>query len=136
MHGLVAFFDDEAFFINTMRKEYCNNKDLNGINFYLTGVSDRSVHVVSLRPELWAGTVGGEAMRDWFWRAVTEPDTIAPRPEALADSVTAPGAMAAGETTAPATFGVPTPGLYGTHDEIHAPATVLLNTPVMVSSAL
>jgi hypothetical protein len=74
-----AFFDDEAFFINTMRREYCNNKGLNGINFYLTGVSDRSVHVVSLRPELWAGAVGGESMRDWFWRAVTDPDTIESR---------------------------------------------------------
>jgi hypothetical protein len=74
-----AFFEDEAFFINTMRQEYCGHKDLNGINFYLTGVSDRSVHVVSLRPELWAGAVAGEVMRDWFRRAVTAPDTIESR---------------------------------------------------------
>lgn len=74
-----AFFDDEAFFINTMRQSYCATKDLNGIHYYLTGVSDRSVHVVTLRPELWAGEVDGEVMRDWFWRAVTEPDTLESR---------------------------------------------------------
>jgi hypothetical protein len=74
-----AFFDDEAFFINTMRESYCATKDLNGIQWYLTGVSERSVHVVSIRPELWAGEVAGETMRDWFWRAVTEPDTLTDR---------------------------------------------------------
>jgi len=74
-----AFFDDEAIFINTMRRSYCETKGLNGIHYYLTGVSDRSVHVVSLRPELWAGAVGGEVMRDWFWRAVTAPDTLESR---------------------------------------------------------
>jgi len=76
-----AFFEEEAHFINTMRREYCGYKDLNGIQFYLTGVSDRSVHVVSLRPDLWQDEVAGETMRDWFWRAVTEPDTLADRAE-------------------------------------------------------
>lgn len=76
-----AFFDDEAFFINTMRQSYCATKDLNGIQYYLTGVSDRSVHVVSIRPDLWAGEVAGEAMRDWFWRAITAPDTLQDRAE-------------------------------------------------------
>ena len=76
-----AFFDDEAFFINTMRRTYCETKDLNGIHWYLTGVSDRSVHVVSLRPELWSAAVDGEVMRDWFLRAVTEPDTLQSRAE-------------------------------------------------------
>jgi hypothetical protein len=76
-----AFFEEEAHFINTMRREYCTSKDLNGIQFYLTGVSDRSVHVVTLRPELWSGTVAGEVMRDWFRRAVDEPDTLEDRAE-------------------------------------------------------
>jgi Pectinacetylesterase len=76
-----AFFEDEAFFINTMRRTYCGSKGLNGIHFYLTGVSDRSVHVVSIRPELWTAAVGGEVMRDWFWRAVTQPDTLQSRAE-------------------------------------------------------
>ncbi len=76
-----AFFDDEAFWINTMRQSYCDTRDLNGIHYYYTSVSDESVHVVSLRPELWAGEVDGETMRDWFVRAVTEPDTLMSRVE-------------------------------------------------------
>ncbi|KPK16775.1 MAG: hypothetical protein AMJ62_03985 [Myxococcales bacterium SG8_38] len=76
-----SFFDDEATFINTMRQSYCDTKDLNGINYYYTSVSSESVHVVSIRPELWVGEVDGEVMRDWFWRAVTEPDTLQSRVE-------------------------------------------------------
>ena len=38
--------------------------------------------MVSLRPELWDGDpVDGEVMRDWFERAVTEPDTLQSRVE-------------------------------------------------------
>jgi hypothetical protein len=76
-----AFFEDEPSFINTLRQTYCATKELNGINFYLTSVSDESVHVVTLRPQLWAGEVAGEVMRDWFVRAVTEPDTVEDRAE-------------------------------------------------------
>ena len=71
--------DDEALFVNTMRREYCGNKDLNGIHFYLTGVSSESVHVVSLRPNLWAAPVAGEVMRDWFRHAIEDPDTLQSR---------------------------------------------------------
>ncbi|MFT7578590.1 MAG: hypothetical protein ACI9MR_000248 [Myxococcota bacterium] len=81
-----AFFSndtpaDEAFWINTFRQSYCDTRDLPGINYYFTSVSDMSVHVVSLRPEHWSGTVDGERMRDWFERAVTMPDTIENRVE-------------------------------------------------------
>jgi hypothetical protein len=76
-----AFFDTEEQWINTMRQSYCDTKDLPGINYYYTSVSDVSTHVVSIRPELWAGEVDGETMRDWFWRAVTEPDTLQNRVE-------------------------------------------------------
>lgn len=76
-----AFFDDEALFINTMRESYCATKDLPGINYYFTSVSDESVHVVSLRPELWKDAVDGEAMRDWFLRATEHPETIQSRVE-------------------------------------------------------
>ena len=76
-----AFFDDEAFFIDTMRGTYCRTKDLNGIHWYLTSASDRSVHVVSLRPEFWAGAVAGETMRDWFRHAIEDPDTLQSRAE-------------------------------------------------------
>jgi hypothetical protein len=83
-----AFFQDEAFWINTFRQAYCDTRDLNGINYYFTSVSDESVHVVSLRPELWEGEVDGETMRDWFERAVTAPDTVQDRAEE-ADFITA-----------------------------------------------
>ncbi len=76
-----AFFDDEVFWINTLRQSYCDTKDLPGINYYFTSVSDVSTHVVSLREELFLGEVDGEVMADWFWRAITEPDTIENRVE-------------------------------------------------------
>jgi hypothetical protein len=70
-----------AQWINTMRQDYCNTKDLPGIQYYYTSVSDESLHVVTLREELWGGMVDGETMKDWFWRAVTEPDSIEDRAE-------------------------------------------------------
>lgn len=76
-----AFFDDEAFWLNTLRQSYCDTRDLPGIQYYFTSVSDESVHVISLREELWLGEVDGEVMSDWFWRAVTEPDTVQDRAE-------------------------------------------------------
>ncbi|MEM7152579.1 MAG: pectin acetylesterase-family hydrolase [Myxococcota bacterium] len=76
-----AFFDDEAFWINTMRQSYCDTRDLPGISYYFTSVSDQSVHVVSIRPDLWVGEVDGETMRDWFSRAVEDPDSIVSRVE-------------------------------------------------------
>jgi len=76
-----AFFEETPHFINTMRRTYCGSKGLNGIHFYLTSVAEQSVHVVSIRPERWAGEVAGETMRDWFWRAVNEPDTLESRAE-------------------------------------------------------
>jgi len=76
-----SYFDDAASFINTMRRTYCETRDLNGINYYYTNVSDESTHVVSLRPELWEGEVDGETMRDWFQRAIDEPDTLQDRVE-------------------------------------------------------
>ena len=76
-----AFFDDEAVWINTMRQSYCDTKDLNGIHYYYTSVSDESIHVVSIRETLWEGSVDGEVMSDWFWHAVSEPDTLQSRVE-------------------------------------------------------
>lgn len=64
-----------------MRRTYCDTKDLNDIHWYLTSASDRSVHVVSLRPEFWGGQVAGETMRDWFRHAMEDPDTLESRAE-------------------------------------------------------
>ena len=68
-----------AKWLNTMRQSYCDTKDLPGINYYYTNVTDQSTHVVTLRSELWTGSVDGEVMSDWFDRAVTQPDTIQSR---------------------------------------------------------
>ncbi len=71
----------QAIWLNTMRKDYCETSVLPGINYYYTSVSTESVHTISLKPELWTGSVDGEMLRDWMWRAVTEPDTIQSRVE-------------------------------------------------------
>jgi len=86
--------DWRAEWINTMRQSYCDNKDLNGINYYYTSVSDESLHVVTLREELWLGAVDGEVMSDWFLRAVTEPDTLQSRVEEANFVDDIPGALA------------------------------------------
>ncbi len=76
-----AFFSDEAQWIDAMRTAYCDTKDLPGIQWYLTSDSRNSVHVVSIRDEFYYGEVVGERMVDWFWRAVTDPDSITDRAE-------------------------------------------------------
>lgn len=76
-----AFFSDDVTWMNTLRQAYCDTKDLPGLHYYFTSVSDESVHVVSVRPNLWEGSVDGEAMKDWFLRAVTDPDTLVNRVE-------------------------------------------------------
>lgn len=76
-----AFFSDEAQWIDAMREAYCETKDLPGIQWYLTSDSVNSVHVVSVRDEFYYGSVAGERMVDWFWRAVTDPDSIEDRAE-------------------------------------------------------
>ena len=73
--------DWRAVWINKMRSDYCDTRDLNGIHYYYTSVPDESLHVVTLREELWLGSVDGEVMSDWFLRAVTEPDTLESRVE-------------------------------------------------------
>ena len=55
---------------------YCETRELPGIHWYLTSVSDESVHVVSLRPELWSGEVDGVVMSDFFEQAFTSPETL------------------------------------------------------------
>ena len=76
-----AFFEDEAQWIDAMRSAYCETKDLPGIQWYLTSDSVTSVHVVSIRDEFFYGDVAGERMSDWFWRAVTDPDSMVDRAE-------------------------------------------------------
>ena len=58
-----AFFDDEAFFINTMRRTYCETKDLNGIHWYLTGDlrSQRARGLAAARAVVGGGRRRGHA---------------------------------------------------------------------------
>ena len=74
-----AYFQDEALWLNTMRQDICDTRNLPGIHYYLTNVTDDQVHCVSIRDELWEGEVDGEVMRDWFWRAISEPDSLESR---------------------------------------------------------
>ena len=76
-----------------MRSDYCDTKDLNGINYYYTSVSNESLHVITLREELWLDSVDGEVMSDWILRAVTEPDTFQSRVEAAKFVADVPGVM-------------------------------------------
>lgn len=71
----------QAQWFNTMRQDFCDTRDLTGIYYYYTGVTAESTHVVTLRPELWAGSVAGEVMSDWFDRAINDPDTLESRTE-------------------------------------------------------
>jgi hypothetical protein len=73
--------DWRAQWFNTMRQDYCDNKDLPGIHFYYTSVSSESTHVVTLREELWLGEVAGEVMADWFEGAISDPDNVQDRAE-------------------------------------------------------
>jgi len=76
-----ACFSDEAHWINTVRQSYCDTKDLQGIHYYFTSISDESLHCVTIRPQLWQGSVDGEIMADWFERAIKEPETLQSRVE-------------------------------------------------------
>ncbi|NQX88471.1 MAG: hypothetical protein HRT77_07385 [Halioglobus sp.] len=74
--GQDSFFTDSPTFVNAIRSAYCETKDLRGIQWYLTSQSDASQHVVSIFDEFYYGDVAGERMVDWFWRAVTDPDSV------------------------------------------------------------
>jgi len=76
-----AFFGDSASFINELRASYCRTRDLDGIQYYFTSVSDEPVHVVTIRPELWESEVDGVTMRDWFQGAIESPDAVVDRAE-------------------------------------------------------
>lgn len=70
-----TFFEDTPAWVNAMRQSYCATRDLNGVNYYLTTVSE-SVHVVSPRDELYSGSVAGTVMSDWLAGAISDPDQV------------------------------------------------------------
>ncbi len=79
----------EAVWMNTLRREYCDTKDLNGIHYYyatefLAKEENRvggGFHVISLRPEFYEREVAGIALRDWLEEAITDSDNVIDRAE-------------------------------------------------------
>jgi len=88
---LDSFFFDEAEWIDTLRRSYCETRDLPGIQYYYTSDSRNSVHVVSIRDDFFYGSVAGERMVDWLWRGVTDPDSVEDRVEEGDFTVDIPG---------------------------------------------
>ncbi len=86
-----AYFQDEAFWINTMREAYCDTKDLQGIHYFLTSVSDESIHCISVRPNLWEVEVDGVSMKEWFTLAINDPDAVTDQAEEASFTTDIPG---------------------------------------------
>ena len=88
-----TFFPDEATWINAMRSAFCDTRDLPGVLYYLTtepGDPTESVHVVSLRPELYEGSVDGAVMSNWLFGGVSDPSSLESRVEESSLSVDIP----------------------------------------------
>jgi hypothetical protein len=86
-----AYFSTREGFVNALRQTFCDTRDLNGVSWYLTGVSSESVHVITPREELWSAPVAGVTLRDWM--AAAAAGERAPSLAEEADLVTAvPGA--------------------------------------------
>jgi hypothetical protein len=67
----------EAHWMNTLRQEYCDTKDLDGIHYYYsTEFGEGGFHVISIRPDLYEREVAGIALRDWMEDAMIDPDNV------------------------------------------------------------
>lgn len=75
-----TFFPDTPSWVNAMRQSVCDTRDLNGVNYYMTTISE-SVHVISVVPELYEGTVDGAVMSEWLGDAISDPDAVQSRIE-------------------------------------------------------
>lgn len=75
-----TFFESTPAWINAMRQSYCDTRDLNGVHYYLTPVSE-SVHVISPNAALYGGSVAGAVMSDWLGGAISDPDQVQSRVE-------------------------------------------------------
>jgi hypothetical protein len=84
-----AFFSDEAHWMNTLRRDYCGTKDLNGIHYYYSTEfkaatpenGSRGFHVISLRQDFYEREVAGISLRDWLAGAISDPDNVVDRAE-------------------------------------------------------
>lgn len=67
----------EAHWMNTLRQDYCDTRDLNGIHYYYsTEFGDGGFHVISIRPDFYEREVAGIALRDWLEDAINDPDNV------------------------------------------------------------
>lgn len=85
-----AFFVDatggelgpEAHWMNTLRQEYCDTKDLDGIHYYYsTEFGPGGFHVISIRPDFFEGEVDGISLSNWMDDAMKNPDGVVDRAE-------------------------------------------------------
>lgn len=86
-----AYFQDTDFWINTMREAYCDTKDLTGIHYFLSSVSDSSIHCITVRPDLWDVPVDGVSMKEWFELAINDPDAVTDQAEEANFTTDIPG---------------------------------------------
>ena len=76
-----TFFNSAPDWINAMRQSYCDTRDLPGVHYYLPPIPE-SIHVISPRPELYAGLrVDGQEMRDWLAQGMSDPGGLRSRVE-------------------------------------------------------
>ena len=76
-----AYFQDPVFWVNTMREAYCETKDLTGIHYFLSSVSDKVFIASTVRPDLWDVPVNGVSMKEWFELAINDPDAVTDQAE-------------------------------------------------------
>ena len=60
---------------------YCETRGLNGVHYFMPAIPE-SLHVISPRPELYAGhPVDGEILRDWLASGFSDPASVVSRVE-------------------------------------------------------
>jgi hypothetical protein len=68
--------------MNTLRQEYCDTKDLDGIHYYYsTEFGPGGFHVISIRPDFFEGEVDGISLSNWMDDAMKNPDGVVDRAE-------------------------------------------------------
>lgn len=73
-----TFFPDTESWINALRVSYCETRGLRGVHYYMPAIPE-STHVISPRPEIYAGEVAGAVLRDWLEGAFTDPAGVTDR---------------------------------------------------------
>jgi hypothetical protein len=75
-----TFFPDTESWINALRTAYCETRGLRGVHYYMPAILE-STHVISPRPQIYAGEVDGAVLRDWLAGAFADPAAVRDRVE-------------------------------------------------------